>query len=157
MTGCETGVLRMSGLSVLPLRGALGRALLRAALSRALPAGVQQLYGRVGRPGRSAAARACRGKYDFFYLPIDYKNKCNLGYCFMNFLGAELTAACYEEFHHKRWELFNSKKARARAPGGRAPGLCPGQRGRLGAARGARAGSAFAGARLCVGAAMHAL
>jgi hypothetical protein len=31
----------------------------------------------------------------------------------MNFLGAELTAACYEEFHQKRWELFNSKKARA--------------------------------------------
>lgn len=31
----------------------------------------------------------------------------------MNFLNAELTAECYEEFHNKRWEEFNSKKARA--------------------------------------------
>ena len=58
----------------------------------------------------------CRGQYDFFYLPIDYKNKCNLGYCFMNFLNAELTAECYEEFHNKRWEEFNSKKARGAVP-----------------------------------------
>ena len=57
-----------------------------------------------------------RGQYDFFYLPIDYKNKCNLGYCFMNFLNADLTAECYEEFHNKRWEEFNSKKARAAVP-----------------------------------------
>ncbi|KAK9821128.1 hypothetical protein WJX81_004114 [Elliptochloris bilobata] len=54
--------------------------------------------------------RRFRGEYDFFYLPIDYKNKCNLGYCFMNFMNAELTAECYEEFHQKRWEEFNSKK-----------------------------------------------
>ena len=53
-----------------------------------------------------------RDKYDFFYLPIDYKNKCNVGYAFINF--NEGTNESMVEFHalfnDKKWEKFNSEK-----------------------------------------------
>lgn len=54
--------------------------------------------------------RKYRGKYDFFYLPIDFKNRCNLGYAFVNFNDSKVTAEFYKEFHSKSWEEFNSKK-----------------------------------------------
>jgi len=54
-------------------------------------------------PGRSR-------KFDFFYLPIDFKNRCNLGYAFVNFIDAATTVEFYKEFHTKSWEEFNSKK-----------------------------------------------
>lgn len=51
-----------------------------------------------------------RGTYDFFYLPIDFRNKCNVGYAFINFTGYEFIISFYEEFNHKKWEKFNSEK-----------------------------------------------
>jgi len=54
--------------------------------------------------------RSYAGQYDFFYLPIDFKNKCNLGYAFVNFKCAKQTAMFYKEFHNQRWEEFNSRK-----------------------------------------------
>jgi hypothetical protein len=51
-----------------------------------------------------------KGTYDFFYLPIDFKNKCNVGYAFINFINYETVALFYLEFNHKKWEKFNSEK-----------------------------------------------
>ncbi|CAI9087904.1 OLC1v1021570C1 [Oldenlandia corymbosa var. corymbosa] len=51
-----------------------------------------------------------RGTYDFFYLPIDFKNKCNVGYAFINMLSPSHIVPLYKAFHGKRWEKFNSGK-----------------------------------------------
>ncbi|KAL3701746.1 hypothetical protein R1sor_019768 [Riccia sorocarpa] len=48
--------------------------------------------------------------YDFVYLPIDFKNRCNLGYAFVNFTSVPATIRLYEAFHSKQWEAFNSRK-----------------------------------------------
>mmetsp|Transcript_17284 Transcript_17284/g.15589 ORF Transcript_17284/g.15589 Transcript_17284/m.15589 type:complete len:807 (-) Transcript_17284:24-2444(-) len=51
-----------------------------------------------------------KGTYDFFYLPIDFKNKCNVGYCFINFLEPKYILHFMEEFNNHRWKNFNSEK-----------------------------------------------
>ncbi|XP_027185550.1 protein MEI2-like 5 [Coffea eugenioides] len=51
-----------------------------------------------------------RGTYDFLYLPIDFKNKCNVGYAFINMMSPEYILPFYEAFNGKRWEKFNSEK-----------------------------------------------
>lgn len=51
-----------------------------------------------------------QGTYDFFYLPIDFKNRCNVGYAFINFIDPKSIPAFYEEFDNKKWEKFNSEK-----------------------------------------------
>lgn len=51
-----------------------------------------------------------RGLFDFFYLPIDFKNKCNVGYAFINFIDPQCIPNFHEEFHNKKWEKFNSEK-----------------------------------------------
>ncbi|XP_023745257.1 protein terminal ear1 homolog [Lactuca sativa] len=48
--------------------------------------------------------------YDFVYLPIDFANKCNVGYGFVNMTSPEATWRLYKSFHHQNWEVFNSKK-----------------------------------------------
>ncbi|XP_071709334.1 protein terminal ear1 homolog [Rutidosis leptorrhynchoides] len=48
--------------------------------------------------------------YDFVYLPIDFVNKCNVGYGFVNMTSPEATWRLYKAFHNKNWEVFNSKK-----------------------------------------------
>jgi len=50
------------------------------------------------------------GTYDFFYLPIDFKNHCNRGYAFINFLDPEHIVSFVRDFHGQRWRSFNSEK-----------------------------------------------
>ena len=51
-----------------------------------------------------------QGKYDFFYLPIDYNNRANVGYAFLNFVHHLFILDFAEEFHDRKWDLFLSKK-----------------------------------------------
>ncbi|CAI9292990.1 unnamed protein product [Lactuca saligna] len=50
------------------------------------------------------------GTYDFLYLPIDFKNKCNVGYAFINMLSPTHIVPFYQAFNGKKWEKFNSEK-----------------------------------------------
>ncbi|XP_010316897.1 protein MEI2-like 5 isoform X2 [Solanum lycopersicum] len=56
-----------------------------------------------------------KGTFDFLYLPIDFKNKCNVGYAFINMLSPSLIIPFYEAFNGKKWEKFNSEKVAALA------------------------------------------
>ncbi|CAD8085476.1 unnamed protein product [Paramecium primaurelia] len=48
--------------------------------------------------------------YDFLYLPIDFKNKCNMGYAFINFIHPLYIVQFYKDFHDNGWPHFNSEK-----------------------------------------------
>ncbi|KAH9299670.1 hypothetical protein KI387_031352, partial [Taxus chinensis] len=43
-------------------------------------------------------------------LVVDCRNRCNLGYAFVNFTSAKATWKLYREFHMHQWAIFNSKK-----------------------------------------------
>ncbi|XP_050375448.1 protein MEI2-like 4 isoform X2 [Argentina anserina] len=51
-----------------------------------------------------------RGTYNFIYLPIDFKNKCNVGYAFINMTDPRQIVPLYQSFNGKKWEKFNSEK-----------------------------------------------
>lgn len=55
-----------------------------------------------------------RGDIDFIYLPVDFRNKCNVGYAFVNFRTPEACMRFATEYHgvDSRAKLpgFNSKK-----------------------------------------------
>mmetsp|Transcript_5963 Transcript_5963/g.6725 ORF Transcript_5963/g.6725 Transcript_5963/m.6725 type:complete len:351 (+) Transcript_5963:588-1640(+) len=51
-----------------------------------------------------------KGLYDYLYLPIDPKNKCNYGYAFINLVHPYIILSLYKEFNGKSWKKFNSEK-----------------------------------------------
>ena len=52
------------------------------------------------------------GTFNFLYLPIDFRNKCNVGYAFINFVEPTVIIRFYEEMNGKKWERFHSAKLR---------------------------------------------
>ncbi|KAG9069181.1 hypothetical protein KI688_010077 [Linnemannia hyalina] len=50
------------------------------------------------------------GKFDFLYLRMDFKNKCNVGYAFINFINIEVVASFVQHHVGKKWGRFNSDK-----------------------------------------------
>jgi len=49
-------------------------------------------------------------RMDFFYLPIDFKNKCNRGYAFVNFVDPSDIVPFVLEYGGRGWRRFNSDK-----------------------------------------------
>ena len=48
--------------------------------------------------------------FDFTYLPIDFRNHCNLGYAFLNMASPGDVLALFDARHGRPWPRFNSKK-----------------------------------------------
>lgn len=50
------------------------------------------------------------GRYDFLYLRMDFKNRCNVGYAFVNFIDAEAVYDFNRRVSGQRWKNFYSMK-----------------------------------------------
>ncbi|KAK6090879.1 hypothetical protein P3W45_000124 [Vairimorpha bombi] len=50
------------------------------------------------------------GCFDFVYLRMDFKNKCNVGYAFVNFTKIEYIISFYYKINNKGWKMFSSNK-----------------------------------------------
>jgi RNA recognition motif-containing protein len=50
------------------------------------------------------------GEYDFVYLRIDFKNRCNVGYAFINFVHPMHVMRFVERVSGRKWARFNSDK-----------------------------------------------
>ncbi|KAG0307000.1 hypothetical protein BGZ98_001308 [Dissophora globulifera] len=48
--------------------------------------------------------------FDFLYLRMDFKNKCNVGYAFINFINTDVVSSFIKERVGKKWSRFNSDK-----------------------------------------------
>ncbi|KXS14131.1 hypothetical protein M427DRAFT_354935 [Gonapodya prolifera JEL478] len=51
-----------------------------------------------------------RGHYDFLYLRIDFKNQCNVGYAFINFIEPSSIVSFAHKVVGRKWSKFNSDK-----------------------------------------------
>ncbi|XP_068636126.1 protein terminal ear1 homolog [Aristolochia californica] len=49
-------------------------------------------------------------EYDFVYMPMDFRNQCNLGYGFVNFTTHRGALGFYNSYQSYKWEIYESKK-----------------------------------------------
>lgn len=50
------------------------------------------------------------GCFDFLYLRMDFRNRCNVGYAFINFTDPKHILSFARRVNGKRWARFNSDK-----------------------------------------------
>ena len=43
-----------------------------------------------------------RNRFDFFYLPIDFKTQCNLGYCYIHVLDVDTVLDVYNNVRSRK-------------------------------------------------------
>lgn len=51
-----------------------------------------------------------RGCFDFLYLRMDFRNRCNVGYAFINFVSSSHIESFSNRVNGRRWARFNSDK-----------------------------------------------
>ncbi|KAJ1502671.1 hypothetical protein HMI54_008788 [Coelomomyces lativittatus] len=51
-----------------------------------------------------------KGQYDFLYLRMDFKNRCNVGYAFCNLISVHALCSFAQRVIGKKWTRFNSDK-----------------------------------------------
>lgn len=52
----------------------------------------------------------CKGRFDFSYLRVDFNNRCNVGYAFINFLDPVDIIAFFHALAYCKWNVYNSDK-----------------------------------------------
>ncbi|EER18037.1 conserved hypothetical protein [Perkinsus marinus ATCC 50983] len=55
-------------------------------------------------------AKGFDSEFNFFYLPIDFRNRCNMGYAFVNFVDHDVAMKFMNAFEGYKLEGFNSLK-----------------------------------------------
>ncbi|KDP32751.1 hypothetical protein JCGZ_12043 [Jatropha curcas] len=51
-----------------------------------------------------------RSEYDFLYLPMDFRNRANYGYAFVNFTNPVAASRFWKSFHKYEWPVYVNKK-----------------------------------------------
>ena len=51
-----------------------------------------------------------KGSFDYLYLPVDFRTKCNRGFAFINFIASECARVFKQVFHNVRLTRYATRK-----------------------------------------------